>query len=145
MAVLKASRTAQNVMEAEFSFNVEDTMVNVSGVSQDFGTVTLTGAFDIINLPTNAVVLSGSVVTEEVCDTASFAVTIGDSSSANRYLASTDVKAAGLVALTPTGYVNTGGLNLRLTYTTADVCTTGRITVRIEYIVVGRANEAVTH
>jgi hypothetical protein len=134
------SRYGQPVLEAEFTFDVEDTMAHaVTGVVQDFGTVALAGIFDIIDLPPGAFVLGGHVATEEVFDAASYAVKIGDAVDDDRYLASTDVKAAGaMTALVPTTFVGTGG-KVRMTYAAGDVCTTGRITVRVQYIITGRA------
>lgn len=142
MSKLIASRTAQYVMEAEFVLNFDDTMVNTSGVEVDFGkTNTAATSVDIINLPAGAVVVGGSVTTDTAFDAATFNVTVGDSGSATRYLGTTDKKAAGLTELVPTGYRGDGE-NLRLTFTAADVCTTGKMTVRVEYITTGRANEA---
>jgi hypothetical protein len=89
-------------------------------------------------------VIGGQVVRHTAFDTASYAMTIGDSTTANRYLASTDVKAAGITNLTPTGYVSDGG-NLRVGITNADVCTAGSATIRIEYVIVGRTNEMQTN
>lgn len=142
MAKLIASRTAQYVMEAEFTFNFDDTMVNTVGTTLDFGAAnTAATSVDIINLPAGAVIVGGSVTTETAFDAATFNITVGDSGSANRYLGTTDRKGTGISALVPTGYRGDGE-NLRLTFTAADVCTTGKMTVRVEYIQTGRANEA---
>ena len=142
MAKLIASRTAQYVMEAECTFNFDDTMVNTVGTTLAFGAAnTAATSVDIINLPAGAVVVGGSVTTETAFDAATFNITVGDSGSANRYLGTTDRKGTGISALVPTGYRGDGE-NLRLTFTAADVCTTGKMTVRVEYIQTGRANEA---
>ena len=142
MAKLIAARTAQYVMEAEFVFNFDDTVVNTSGATVDFGaTNTAATTVEIINLPAGAVVVGGSVTTETAFDAATFNITVGDSGSANRYLGTTDKKGTGLTALVPTGYRGEGE-NLRLVFTAADACTTGKMTVRVEYIQTGRANEA---
>lgn len=143
MSKLIASRTAQWPLVAEFKFNFDDTMVNTAGNTVDFGKTNLGGAagiFDIIPLPPGAVVIGGEVITETTFDTAGLDVTIGDSSSADRYLASTDVKGAGRTALVPTGYRGTGQ-NIRLSFSSDDVCTAGVLTVRVQYIVTGRTNE----
>lgn len=138
MAKLIAARTAQPVMEAEFTFNFDDTMVNAAGATVDFGKVDIaSSAFDIINLPTNAVVLGGEVITDTAFDTAGYDVIVGDADSANRYLASADLKALGRAALTPTGY-RTTGKPIRMTIVSDDVCTTGKMTVRVQYITEGR-------
>ena len=141
MSKLLAARTAQNVMEAEFTFNFDDTMVSVAGTEKDFGLTNITAtSFDIINLPENSVILGGELVVETAFDTASYAVVVGDSAVADRYLATADRKAAARTALVPTGYRTTGS-NLRIGITNADACTTGKATVRVQYVITGRANE----
>lgn len=143
MSKLIAARTGQYVMEAEFTFNFDDTMVSVGGTEVDFGkTNTAATSFDIINLPENSVIVGGELVTETAFDTASYAVVIGDSATADRYLASADRKGAARVALVPTGYRTTGA-NLRIGITNADVCTAGKATVRVQYVITGRANEMI--
>lgn len=140
MTKLISARTAQPVMEAEFIFNFDDTMVSVAGTELDFGKANIaSAAFDIINLPVDAVIVGGEVVTDTAFDTAGYDITIGDADSANRYLASTDVKAAGRTALVPTGYRVTGPL--RLTRVSDDVCTAGKMSVRVLYIQEGRGTE----
>lgn len=142
MSKLLAARTAQYVMEAEFVFNYDDTMVNASGVEVDFGKTNIaTTAVDIINLPAGAVVVGGSVTTDTAFDAATYNVSIGDSGNATRYLGATDRKGTGTTPLVPTGYRGDGE-NVRLTFTAADVCTAGKMTVRVLYITTGRANEA---
>lgn len=140
MSKLIATRYAQPVMEAEFTFNFDDTMVNVAGATVDFGkTTTGAVAFDVINLPIGAVVVDGHLVTETAFDTASYAVTVGDAAVANRYLASVDRKGAGVSALTATGFRVDGPV--RLSVTNADVCTAGKATLRVQYVVPGRGTE----
>ncbi|TFH39937.1 MAG: hypothetical protein E4H01_17425, partial [Lysobacterales bacterium] len=98
MSLLTASRSAQWPLVAEFTFTFSDTMVNSAGNTVDFGAVNPGGAagiFEIIPLPPNAVVLSGEVVVTTAFDTAGYDITVGDSTTANRYLASTDVKGVG--------------------------------------------------
>lgn len=141
MSDLKITRGAQWPLVAEFTLNFNDTMLDSTGASKDFGlTNTAATAFDVINLPYGAVVIGGDVVTETAFDTASYAVTVGDATTANRYLASTDVKAAGRTALVPTGYVSDGGA-VRVTITNADACTAGKATVRVMYTIRNRTNE----
>lgn len=141
MSKLIPARTAQTILSAEFSFNFDDTMVNAAGATVDFGKTNVTAtAFDAIPLPAGATIVGGSVVTETAFDTASYAVTIGDATSANRYLGSTDKKGTGVTPLVPTGFVSTGE-KVRIGITNADVCTTGRATVRIEYTIKDRTSE----
>jgi hypothetical protein len=73
-----------------------------------------------------------------------FTVTIGDSDTANRYLGTTDIMGtSGRTALVPTGYVNTNGLPIRLTIASLTVAaaSAGKIRIRVEYIVRGKASE----
>lgn len=144
MAALKATRTSQRPLVARFTWNFDDTMVNSAGNSVDFGAANAGGAagiFDVINLPVGAVVIGGSLVVETAFDTAGYDVTVGDSASATRYLGSTDVKGTGVTALVPTGYRNTGGLNLRMAFASDDVCTTGKAHLTVEYIIEGKSEE----
>lgn len=148
MAKLKATRSAQYPLVAEFSFNFNDTMDDVNGVTRDFGSlaggsVALTAyVFEVIPLPPNAVVIGGDITTEVAFDTAGLDVLVGDSVDTDRYLASSDVKAAGRVALVPTGFRGAGE-NLRITVSTDDACTTGKATIRVQYIIKDRAQENV--
>jgi len=139
MAVLKASRTAQTVLSAEFSWAVGDTMLNTAGASDGFASAAA-HAFDIINLPPGAVILSGELVVGTAFNGSTYALIVGDSASTDRYLATADRKAAARVALVPTGYVSLGEA-VRLTVTPTGTTTAGAGTVRIEYVVRGRANE----
>ncbi len=146
MSVLKAARGAQYVNEAEFVLNFDDTMLDINGASKDFGlTNTSATSWDIINLPANSVVLGGQITTETAFDTASYAVVLGDSSTANRYLASADLKGAATVALLTPGFRNTSGLNIRIGITNADVCTAGKMTVRVQFVITDRILEPYTN
>ena len=139
MAVLKSSRTAQYPLVAEFSWEASDTMIDINGASTGFKSAAA-HTVDVIPLPPGAVVIGGSFVRTTAFDGTTYAVTIGDSASANRYLGTADYKAAATTALVPTGYVSLGE-NLRLTITPTGTTTVGNGTVRIEYTIVGRANE----
>ncbi len=143
MAALKPTRSVQKVMEGEFTFTIGDTMVNTSGAADAFATVA-SHVFDIINLPPGATVLSGEVVTDTAfAGSTAYNVSIGDSASATRYLGVTDKTTAARTALVPTGYIGLGE-NLRMTVTpTIATATAGKITVRVVYAVLGRANEVV--
>jgi hypothetical protein len=143
MAKLRPTRVAQWPLVAEFTFHYDDTMVDTTGAETNFA-ATGTRSYDVINLPPNAVVLSGSVVTEvAVTGPTAYNVSVGDSANPTRYLAATDVHAAGITALVPTGYVGSGE-NIRITVNpTGSAATSGRVTVRVEYIIVNRANEVI--
>lgn len=145
MAKLIASRGAQYPLVAEFTFNYDDTMVDTSGALKDFKTVGST-VVDAINLPPNAIVVGGEVVTETaVAGATAYNVSVGDAGSATRYLGATDRVAAGRTPLVPTGYVSNGG-NIRITVApTVAAATAGKVTVRVQYVVRNRVNETQTH
>lgn len=144
MSVLIASRGAQWLKTAEFTFNFNDTMLDVNGVSKDFGlTNTSATTWEIIKLPPGSTVQGGEIVTETAFDTASYAVVLGDSTTADRYHASADLKGAARVAVLTPGFRNTAGLNVRIGITNADACTAGKMTVRVNYTVADQINEAV--
>jgi len=141
MAVLKSTRSAQWELSASFTFSIGDTMTNTAGAADEFASVA-SHIFDIIALPPRAVVTGGQVITGTAfVGPTAYNVTVGDLTTADRYLGTTDTVAAGLTALVPTGYVGIGE-NIRLTVTPTDApATAGKFTVRIKYIIVGRANE----
>ena len=145
MAKLIASRGAQYPLVAEFTFNFDDTMVDINGALKDFKTVGST-VVDAINLPVGAIVIGGEVVTETaVGGSTAYNISVGDSGSATRYLGATDRVTAGRTALVPTGYVSVGN-RLRITVApTVAAATAGKVTVRVQYIVRARVNETQTH
>jgi hypothetical protein len=144
MARLIATRGMQYPLSAEFTFNFDDTMVDIAGVTKDFLTVGST-VVDAINLPVNAVITMGSVTTETaVTGATAYNISVGDSGSATRYLGATNRVTAGVTALVPTGYVGAGE-QLRVTVTpTVAAATAGKVTVRIQYIIRNRVNETQT-
>jgi len=142
MSLLTAARTAQSPLVAEFTFNFDDTIALPSGTVVDFGASnTSATTVMVIPLPPGSTVTGGSIDTSVVFDAATIAVTVGDPTEAARYLTAADVSGLGTVALVPTGYMNEIGANVELTFTVADVCTTGTATLRVEYVVAGRACE----
>lgn len=159
MAKLLATRTAQEVLSAEFVFNFNDTMVDTTGVLYNFsGAATAGGVtqlpsvatgtriFEVIKLPPNAVVVGGTYQTITAFDTAGYDISIGDAGSATRYVGVTDLKgaAANPVALTLTGFATTDtSKNVRMAVGTDDECTTGKFKIRVEYIIVDRATTTV--
>lgn len=141
MPKLIASRGAQYPLVAEFTFNFDDTMVDVAGVTKDFKTVG-SAVFDVANIPQGAVITGGEVITETaVTGATAYNISVGDSGSATRYLGATDKVAAGRTELVPTGY-RTDGANLRLTVApTVANATAGKVTVRVEFVIADRVNE----
>lgn len=94
-----------------------------------------------IQLPGNAIVTGGDVTVITPFNSAtSDAIAVGDAGSANRYLAAGNIHAAGQAALVPTGYAmpNTGDLTVTWTGVGA-APTAGKVRLRVEYVVDGRA------
>lgn len=141
MAVLKATRATQSPQYAQFKFTITDTMLDIAGVSKAFSAAA--PVMDVINLPMGAIVVGGDVTVETVSNDSSTAtIAVGDSSTANRYLTATSIKSAARTALVPTGFRNTSGLNLRITLANAGGdATAGVVTVRVLFIIDGRADE----
>lgn len=149
MALLKATRTAQYPLVAEFTFNFNDTMVDIAGVTKTFGSVFGDqGTFDVIPMPLGAVITGGELIveTQGVGPTA-YTVSVGNSSSATAYLAATSVlTAAGTrTALTGLGLGSNDGKNVRITIaSTVANATAGKFRVRVMYTIDNKANEVST-
>lgn len=146
MALLKATRNAQWPLMAEFTFNFDDTMVDVNGVTKDFKTFGGNPVVDAINLPANATVIGGELIVETAYTGTTVAtVSIGDSGSATRYGSTVNLMSAARTALTLTGFRGAGE-NLRLTFNlTVANATAGKATVRVLYTIQGRSNEVQTN
>jgi hypothetical protein len=144
MAKLIATRTAQYPLLAEFTFNFDDTMVDVNGATKSFGS-TFTDAIvcQAINLPEGSVIVGGEVVVETAgVGPTAYTVSLGDSSSATRYASAVDLKTAARTALTLTGYRTSENLRLTIASTVANA-TAGKATVRVQYSIPNRANETI--
>lgn len=140
MSKLLAARGSQDIQCAEFTFNFDDTMVDVSGAVKDFGETNATSTtFEIVNLPREAVVVGGDVITE-VAFTEDFTIAIGDATTGSRYLTATNRKTVGRTALVPTGFRSEE--NIRMTIVPGGVVTTGKATVRVHFITPDRVTEA---
>lgn len=144
MALLKPTRTVQEPLLAEFTFNLTDTMVNTAGATQAFSAAA--GIFEPINLPPNAVVIGGDMTVETVSnDTGTATLKLGDSADDDRYLAATSIKSAARTALTPTGYRGTGQ-NIRITLANANGdATAGKVSLRVMYVITGRGTGVQAH
>lgn len=144
MAKLKAARTAQYPLMAEFTFNFDDTAVDtVAGTEKTFGsTFGQSLVFEAIPLPPNANVIGGEIIVETAYATSTAAtISVGDSASATRYANAVDLKTAARTALTLTGFRGAGeNIRLAVNATVANA-TAGKATVRVLYTVQGRANE----
>lgn len=144
MAKLNATRTAQWPLLAEFTFNFDDTIVDVNGVTKTFGAVYTDAAVaNIINLPEGAVVVGGELVVETAgAGPTVYTASLGDSASATRYANAVDLKTAGRTALTLTGFRASENLRLTIASTVANA-TAGKVTVRVLFVLPNKANEIV--
>lgn len=117
--------------------------VVVKTVTFSFGDLNEDTAYDVLDLPPNSVVLSGSFFTTVAWNsTTSDVIDLGDSASATRYLSNGNIRAANaLVPLVPTGFVHPGG-PLQVTWTagTADSATTGTVRLIVQYVTLGKAD-----
>jgi len=119
--------------------------VSVKTVTFSFGDLNEDTVYDVMDLPPNSVILSGSFFTTVAWNsTTSDVIDIGDSASATRYLSNGNIRAANaLVPLVPTGFVHPGG-PLRVTWTagTADTATTGTSRLIVQYVTLGKADSS---
>jgi hypothetical protein len=98
-----------------------------------------------VKVPYGAIVTGGFLCVTTAFDSATSAAgVLGDAGAANRYLTSTDLKSAGVTALTVTGY-KSDGANLTFDITTVGATTAGAGFVVVKYIIDGRCNEVQTH
>lgn len=142
MTTLLKNRGRQYALHAEFQFTMADAMVNTSGALTNFNAVGAGPVYDVIPLPPNAVVVGGDVGVEVASNDATTAtIAVGDSASAARYLAATSIKAAARTPLVPTGYRGVGE-DIRITLANGTGgATAGTVSVRVQYVITGRAQE----
>ena len=149
MAKLLASRTAQWPLMADFTFNFDDTVVDINGVTKTLGSVyTDLAVAEVIKVPEGAVVVGGELVVETAgVGPTVYTVSLGDNNSATRYLSAVNLLAAARTALTLTGYRNGASntlKNLRLTInSTVANASAGKFTLRVLYVLPNRANETI--
>jgi hypothetical protein len=148
MAVLKASRTAQYPLVADFTFNFDDTAVDsVTGVSKTFGdTYTDAIIFDAIPMPVGAVICGGELIveTQGVGPTA-YTVKLGIAGNDACYLAATSLLTADntrTALLLTSALASNAGANIRMTIasTVADA-SAGKFRLRVMYTLDRRASE----
>lgn len=100
-------------------------------------------AAQAIELPPNAVVLSGQAITTEAWNSTSTDILdVGDVTSANRYLNDGNIRANGArVPLVPTGFVTTATERwITVTWVSGGgTPTTGKVRLEVQYYVRGRA------
>lgn len=95
-----------------------------------------------INVPANAVLLSGFLVIDTAFNSGtSDTLTVGDTDSSNRYKAGINGQVTGLTALVPTGTKLGVGKSFGVGWTAAgSTPTTGAGRLIVEYMVDGRAS-----
>ena len=142
MALLTSARTAQSPLVASFTFNFDDTMVPVGGgAAVDFGATNVAATtVMVIPLPPGSTVTGGSVDTSTAF-TVGMAISVGDATVPTRYGSALAAGDAGSEALVPTGYLNVSGENVQITFDAVSAQSAGTCTVRVEYVVDGRACE----
>lgn len=93
-----------------------------------------------IQLPANAVVLSGYLDTLTAFNSAtSDVLSVGDSGSATRYLSGSNIHATGTASLTRTGYQYTAQSDITVTWTGVGAApTAGVVRLYVTYVVLGR-------
>ena len=121
--------------------SVQDVVVKT--VTFSFGDLNEDTAYEVMDLPPNSVILSGSFFTTVAWNsTTSDVIDLGDGASATRYLSNGNIRAASaLVPLVPTGFVHTGGpLTVTWTAGTPDTATTGTVRLIVQYVTLGKAD-----
>lgn len=149
MAVLKAQRTSQDLLCAEFIFNYNDTATDsVAGTSKSFGsTYTDAIVFDCINLPVGAQIVGGDLVVETAgVGPTAYTAKLGIAGNDAIYLAATSLLATGRTALLLTSPLGSNaGANVRLTIaSTVANATAGKFRVTVLYKIDGRGGREVT-
>lgn len=151
MAVLKATRTSQDVLCAEFIFNYNDTAVDsVAGTSKTFGSVyTDAIVFDCINLPTGAQIVGGDVVVEtQGAGPTAYTLALGVAGNTACYLAATSLLTAAQTRsalLLTSPLASSAGANIRATIaSTVANATAGKFRITVLYKIDGRGGREVT-
>lgn len=153
MSLLIASRTAQRPLVADFVFNYDDTMVDTSGATKNFGSSDLAIVADAINLPRGCRIIGGGVHVETafggVAGTGTISVGFSDDADVLTNNTTVDLKTAAHTPLdldaatagARVGSLNPSGLNIRITTAFADNATSGRCRVWIMFVQDERADE----
>lgn len=163
MARKQANRSAQKILETDFTFNWNDWVVDsTDGGKKTFGAIPslsvdpievgLSGpagntiTFDGINLPNGAVIVGGSLIVETAgVGPTAYTVTLGIAGNLAAVLPATTLLVVGRTPLPLTlPLVSNAGQNIRITvaYTVANA-TAGRFRLRVNYTIDGRAEEVV--
>ena len=120
----------QTVLSAEVTINLGDVTTDV--------------AENAFLLPTGATVVGGDIVVVTAFDSGtSDVISVGDTSVTTRYASSVSIASAARTALTLTGFRTTAPTYVRIVLThTGTAATTGKVRVRVEYVVEGRVTES---
>jgi hypothetical protein len=114
----------------------------VRHVNINLADLTTDVAVEAMDIPANAVIVSGELVTTEAWNsTTSDVMDVGDATSAVRYLTDGNIRALGArVPLVPTGFTSTGEA-LKVTWTSGGgTPTTGKVRLEVVYFIIGRAD-----
>lgn len=109
-------------------------------VDINFGDLVSGADAPAIQLPANAVVLSGAVTVLTPFNSAtSDVLDVGDAGSQNRYLNDANIHAAGHIALVPTGYQTAAQGDVTVRWVGVGAApTAGKVRLTLQYIVIGR-------
>lgn len=161
MPRLIASRTAQRELNQEFAFThngwvvdsvdgAKKTMGSTPALSTDPSEPALNGpaantiVFECLPMPVGAVIVGGAVIVETAyAGPTAASVSLGIAGNTTALANAVSLLVAGRTALTlATPLVSNGGQNLRATiaYTVANA-TAGRVRLRVNYTIDGRADE----
>jgi hypothetical protein len=150
MAVLKATRTSQDLLCAEFIFNYNDTATDsVAGTSKTFGSVyTDAIVLDAINLPVGAEIVGGHLVVEaQGVGPTAYTVALGVAGNTACYLAATSLLTAAntrTALLLTSALASTDGSPVRLTIaSTVANATAGKFRITVLYKKDGRGGREV--
>lgn len=119
--------------------------VQVASLTINYGDITPAGTYDAIDLPVGAQVVGGEIITDTGVTGGGLSaatISLGDASSATRYLSASSVFAAGRAALTLTGYKHTSStplLKVVSAFAGGTTPTAGSVRINVQYIVDGRA------
>ena len=156
-----ASRSAQWPLVQEFTMNFNDWAIDsVSGVkktlastvaaSTDPTETSLTAGtnlvFDAIPMPVGAVIIGGTVQVETAFNgTGTNTMSVGVAGATTAFTTTTDLETTGITAFTLTGILAmrcNAGENIRLTFANGGAdATAGKVRVRVQYTLDGKANE----
>ena len=105
----------------------------------DADAVNVSGVVTLFQIPSGSVITSGHLVGDTDNDSTTATLSIGDSTSATRFLGATDIKLAAEVAINTDGVEEKELLNVLGTFAIAGTPTVGTTRVAIQYYMVNRS------